>query len=179
MKAADVANYISAAADAKALIVDIRNYPSEFVVFVLGELLVDAPTPFVRFTHADLARPGAFVWGEPISLTPRAPHFGGRVIILVDEMTMSQAEYTALALRAASRAIIVGARTTGADGNLSNIPLPGNLRAAFSGLGVYLPGRKPTQQVGVPVDVPCPYTIAGIRAGRDEILECALREVPK
>jgi len=70
-------------------------------------------------------------------------------------------------------------RTTGADGNLSNIPLPGNLRAALSGLGVYLPGRKPTQQVGVPVDVPCPYTIAGIRAGRDEILECALREVPK
>ena len=42
--------------------IDIRNYPSEFVVFALGSLLVDQPTPFVRFTAGDSDNPGAFYW---------------------------------------------------------------------------------------------------------------------
>jgi len=31
--------------------------------------------------------------------------------------------------------------------------------------------------VGVTIDVPCRATIAGIRAGRDEILDCALKNL--
>ena len=46
----------------KGLVIDIRNYPSEFVVFTLGSLLVDRPTPFARFTIGDLDNPGAFHW---------------------------------------------------------------------------------------------------------------------
>ena len=38
--AADVANYVNAAADADVLVVDIRNYPSAFMVFALGGRLV-------------------------------------------------------------------------------------------------------------------------------------------
>jgi len=41
VKAADVPRYIDSAMGTKGLIVDIRNYPSEFVVFALGQLLVD------------------------------------------------------------------------------------------------------------------------------------------
>ena len=39
--------------------------------------------------------------------------------------------------------------------------------------------RTPTQQVGVKLDVECPNTIAGLREGRDETLDCALRELSK
>ena len=57
VKAADAAHYIESAAGTKALIIDIRNYPSEFVVFALGALLVGNETPFARFTKATSPRP--------------------------------------------------------------------------------------------------------------------------
>ncbi|HEV7609080.1 MAG TPA: S41 family peptidase [Steroidobacteraceae bacterium] len=179
IRSAEVAGYIEKARAARALIVDIRNYPSEYVVYSLGTLLVDSKTPFVAFTMPDLSNPGAFHWAASPSLEPQEPHFGGRVAILVDETSMSQAEYTAMALRASPRAIIVGTQTAGADGNIVPIRLPGNLGAAMSGLGVFYPDRRPTQQVGVALDIECPNTIAGLREGRDETLDCALRELAK
>jgi hypothetical protein len=42
VKITDAAHYVDAANDTKALVIDIRNYPSEFVVF--GSLLVDKKT---------------------------------------------------------------------------------------------------------------------------------------
>jgi len=43
-------------------------------------------------------------------------------VILVDERTQSQAEYTTMALRTAPGAIVMGSQTAGADGNVSLIP---------------------------------------------------------
>jgi len=40
-------------------IIDILNYPSEFVGFALGNLLIEHPTPFSRFTRGGLDNPGA------------------------------------------------------------------------------------------------------------------------
>ncbi len=179
IKVADVAGYVGKAATAKSLIVDIRNYPSEFVVFALGSLLVDEPAPFAIFTIADLSNPGAFHFGPRMTLPPAQPHFPGRVMILVDESSISQAEYTTMALRASPRARIVGTQTAGADGNVSPIELPGGFRTRISGIGVFYPDRAPTQQVGVKLDVVCPNTVAGLRDGRDETLDCALRELSK
>src|SRR5690606_9137527 len=60
--AAEVPEYLERAADAEVLVIDIRNYPSEFVVFALGGRLVREATPFALFTVADAANPGAFRW---------------------------------------------------------------------------------------------------------------------
>jgi hypothetical protein len=170
----DARSYIERAAGTQVLVIDIRNYPREFVPFALGQHLVDRPTPFVCFTVADLANPGAFTWTPPETITPSAPRYGGKVVILVDEVSQSQAEYTAMALRAAPGAIVVGSTTGGADGNVSNIALPGRVRAMISGIGVFYADRRPTQQIGVVPDLVVEPTIAGIREGRDEVLEAAL-----
>src|SRR5262249_27660988 len=53
VKGSDAARYVEQAAGTKGMIIDIRNYPSEFMVFALGELLVDKETPFARFTRGD------------------------------------------------------------------------------------------------------------------------------
>ena len=47
VKVANSANYVRSAAGTKGLIIDIRNYPSEFMVFALGSLLVEKETEFV------------------------------------------------------------------------------------------------------------------------------------
>ena len=160
------------------MIIDIRNYPSEFVVFALGSRLVERPTPFARFTAGDPANPGAFHWrGQPLTLEPAAPRYTGKIVILIDEVSQSQAEYTTMALRAAPNATVVGSTTAGADGNVSAIPLPGGLRSMISGIGVFYPDKKPTQRVGIIADIEAKPTIRGIRSGRDEVLEVALRHI--
>jgi C-terminal processing protease CtpA/Prc len=176
-KSADAASYIEQAAGTKGLIIDIRNYPSDFVVFALGSLLVNSDTAFARFTTGDRANPGAFHWTKPVTLSPQQPHYPGRIVILVDEMSMSQAEYTSMAFRATPGAIVVGSTTAGADGDVSPLSLPGGLRTAISGIGVFYPDKTPTQRIGIVPNVEVRPTIAGIRAGRDEVLEEALRQI--
>ncbi len=177
VSAGRVADYLRQAAGTRCLIIDIRNYPSESVVYALGEHLVERETEFVRFTSGDLSNPGAFLWAEPLTLRPKEPRYNGTVVILVDEVSQSNAEYTAMAFRAAPHALVVGSTTAGADGNLASIPLPGGIRTAISGIGVFYPDRRPTQQLGIVPDLVVHPTIAGIRAGRDEVLEAAVRKV--
>jgi hypothetical protein len=179
IKIADVAGYINRSKNTKGLIIDIRNYPSEFVVFALGNLLVDRKTPFARFTAGDLDNPGTFYWINTVELTPGASRYTGKIAILVDEASISQAEYTAMAFRAAGNAIVVGSTTMGADGNVSQIPLPGGLSTVISGIGVFYPDKKPTQRIGIIPDIEVKPTVAGIREGRDEVLEAALRQIRK
>lgn len=174
VKIADAAHYIDSAAGTKGLIIDIRNYPSEFVVFALGSLLVNGPTEFVQFTHGDLSNPGAFHWSPPLSLPPRQPHYSGKLVILVDEASQSQAEYTTMAFRSA-HATVIGSTTAGADGDVSQFPLPGGLSTMISGNGVFYPDKKPTQRIGIIPDIEVKPTIAGIRDGRDELLDAAMK----
>ena len=177
IQAADVPRHIEAAAGTKGLIVDIRNYPSAFVVFALGQLLVSDQMPFARFTIGDLMNPGAFHWGATVSLKPATPRYAGKVVILLDEVSQSQAEYTAMALRVAPGARVVGSTTAGADGNVSAVPLPGGVQSMISGIGVFYPDRRPTQRIGILPDVEVRPTVAGLRAGRDEVLEAGIREI--
>jgi C-terminal processing protease CtpA/Prc len=177
VKAADAVTYVESAKGTKGLIIDIRNYPSEFMVFALGSLLVEKETEFARFTKGDASNPGAFHWTEPISLRPGKPHYSGKVIILVDEVSQSQAEYTSMAFRSVPGAKVVGSTTAGADGNVSPIPLPGGLRSMISGIGVFYPDKKQTQRIGIVADVEVKPTLGGIRAGRDEVLEEAVRQI--
>jgi len=177
VRGSQTAAYIQEAAGTKGLIIDIRNYPSEFVVFALGSHLVERTTEFVRFTAGDPANPGAFHWGNPLPLEPASPRYTGKIVILVDESSLSQAEYTAMAFRSAPNAVVVGSTTAGADGNVSPIPLPGGLRSAISGIGVFYPDKRPTQRIGIVADIAARPTIQGIRSGRDEVLEAALRHI--
>jgi C-terminal processing protease CtpA/Prc len=147
------------------------------VVFALGSHLVDKPTEFVRFTVGILSDPGEFSYTRPLTIQPKAPHYAGKVVVLVDEITQSQAEYTAMAFRAAPETIVVGSKTAGADGNVSRIPLPGGLHTMISGIGVFYPDKRPTQCIGILPDVEAKATIAGIRSGRDEVLEEGLRQI--
>jgi hypothetical protein len=47
----------------------------------------------------------------------------------------------------------------------------------ISGIGVFYPDKKPTQRIGIVPNVEIRPTIEGIRAGRDEALEEALRQI--
>jgi len=178
VKMAEIPEYLKGAEGSKGWVIDIRNYPAEFVVFALGGHFVSATTLFARFTTGDTKNPGAFAWTDPpLAQSPIEPHYPGKVVVLVDETSISQAEYTAMAFRSSPSAIVVGSTTVGADGNVSRVPLPGGLQTLISGIGVFYPDKRPTQRVGIVPDIEVHPTIAGIREGRDEVLEAAVRQI--
>ncbi|HEC44460.1 MAG TPA: peptidase S41 [Bacteroides sp.] len=168
----DIFNQLS---DTRGIIIDIRNYPSEFVVFTMGKYLMPEPVEFVKFSNPDITYPGLFSLNDPPAVGEDYPdYYKGKVVILVNEISQSQAEYTAMALRQAPRATVLGSTTAGADGNVSGIYLPGNIYTMISGIGVYYPDGTETQRVGIIPDIELRPTIRGIREGRDEILEKAI-----
>jgi hypothetical protein len=174
VRTAEVPQYFERAADAAVFVVDIRNYPAQFVPYAIGGRFVDEPTPFALFTTGDAGNPGAFRWTGPVTLQPQTPRYTGTVVILVDETSISQSEFTAMALRAGGDAIVVGSTTAGADGNVSVVPLPGGPTSSITGIGVFHPDRSPTQRIGIMPDLEVRPSIAGIRAGRDEVLEAGV-----
>ena len=92
----------------------------------------------------------------------------------MDETTQSQAEYTTMAFQSAPNVTVIGSTTAAADGNVSPILLPGNIRTMISGIGVYYPDGTETQRIGVRIDEKMRPTIAGIKAGKDELMERAM-----
>lgn len=160
----------------RGLVIDIRNYPAEFVVFSLTKYLSAQPVPFVRFSEPQPTYPGVFL-DTPVLAVPgtRDAPYAGKVVILVNELSQSQSEYTTMALRAVPGAKVVGSTTAGADGNVSTIMLPGNITTMISGIGIYYPDGRETQRVGIVPDAVAQPTVAGIAAGRDEVLERAVQ----
>jgi C-terminal processing protease CtpA/Prc len=100
-------------------------------------------------------------------------HYKGKVVVIVDAQTQSQAEYTTMAFQSSANVTVIGSTTAGADGNVSPIILPGGISTMISGLDVLYPDGTETQRKGVKIDIPLKPSIAGIKAGRDELLEKA------
>lgn len=167
--------------DKKGLIVDLRCYPSDFIVFSLTRYLLNEKKDFVKFTAGDIKTPGLFTFrgGEMQVGGKNKDCFKGDVIILINEETQSQAEYTTMALRVAPSAIVLGSTTAGADGNVSGITLPGNIFTYISGIGVLYPDGSETQRVGIIPDIKMEPTIKGIREGKDELLDKAIELINK
>jgi C-terminal processing protease CtpA/Prc len=70
---------------------------------------------------------------------------------------------------------IVGGTTAGTNGNVVRVELPGGFAVTFTGMRVTRhDGRTPYHLAGTRPDIPIAPTIAGLRAGRDEVLERAL-----
>jgi C-terminal processing protease CtpA/Prc len=111
LDSASTNEYLTQAVGTKGWIIDIRNYPRQFAVFDLGDHFVEKPTSFARFTQGCLSDPGTFRFQGETALQPKPPYYGGKVVVLVDETSMSQAEYTAMALHATPHGLVVGSTT--------------------------------------------------------------------
>jgi len=174
IKEADIPEIKKLFKDTRGIIIDIRNYPNTFVPFALGSYFLAEPASFAKFTEGNPYNPGEFTFRDGDIIPADENPYKGKLVVLVNEKSQSQAEYTAMAFRAAKNTTIVGSTTAGADGNVSTILLPGELSTWISGIGVYYPDGTETQRIGIVPDVTVKPTIEGIRKGKDEVLEKAI-----
>lgn len=178
LKKGEIKDILNKFEDTKGIVVDLRCYPSDFIVFSMGNKVVPKPTDFVKFTNTTIQNPGYFSFrnGSKVGSYLRR-NYEGKLTILVNEQTQSNAEYTTMALSAAPGAVVIGSQTAGADGNISRIILPGGIRTMISGIGVYYPDGTETQRIGIVPDIEVKPSIEGFRNGRDELLEKAIEVI--
>jgi C-terminal processing protease CtpA/Prc len=167
----------------KAIIFDIRNYPQGTAWQVAPRLAKEKrkavmfDKPYVNFNNLMDGSEEVSNMKSFFTVIPdrRAKAYDGKIVILCDQNTQSQAEYSIMMFQGATNVTVIGSQTAGADGNVTDVVFPGGYRAYFSGLGIYYPDGTPTQRQGIKIDIVATPTIEGLKAGRDEVMERAIK----
>lgn len=163
----------------RGLIIDLRCYPGDYISSPFLKHLDHWPQPFSLVTFANVSYPGYFFIinnnkGVVQKVVKKKNAYDKKIIVLVNEDTQSQAEDVALGFQLATNVTVIGSTTAGADGAIAKFSLPGGIVTYMSGRGVYYPDRTDLQRKGVKIDEYITPTIAGLKAGRDEVLERAI-----
>lgn len=166
-----------------SLIIDLRQNQDE--VFgtgggdIVGRLILPPGRPFVKMAYPQPSYPGVFTMGAPadndVSAPTAADCYHGRIVLLVNQETMSVGEFLAMAFSGAPGAKVLGTPTAGADGAVFGLTVPGNISFWFTGLGVYYPDGRETQRIGIQPDILVKQTLNGYQSGTDEQLEAAVQ----
>ncbi|MDR0988738.1 MAG: hypothetical protein LBM06_04690 [Prevotellaceae bacterium] len=168
-------------ANTKGLIIDLRCYPADYNALAIAPYLMKHGGYYCRQAYGTVAMPGYTFFSAynslPVSLeVGRYPH---KVVVIVNEITQSQAEDHTFFYYLAPQVTIIGSTTAGANGAVARFTLPGNIECTITGVGMYYPDGTCTQRTGVKLDETVYPTIAGIKQGRDEVLERAIEIVLK
>jgi C-terminal processing protease CtpA/Prc len=166
-------------AKARAVVFDVRGYPTDAGAALLPHLMTSAEDSSDRWMHVsrivgpfgEIPEWQSFSW----NLRPATPHVAGRRVFLTDGRAISYAESVMGYVRDHKLGTIIGGTTAGANGNIADFSVPGGFSIVFTGMRVTRhDARTPFHMVGVPPDIPVEPTLTGIRSGRDEVLERAL-----
>ena len=105
--------------------------------------------------------------------------YRGKVVVLINEDAISQAEHTCLFFESATDVTFIGTPTAGANGDVTLMVLPGNLTVSFSGHNVRHADGRQLQRVGIQPTIRVAPTIRGLVEGRDEVLDAAVKYLQK
>jgi C-terminal processing protease CtpA/Prc len=125
-------------------------------------------------TDVDVGDSGRYSFAQRIP-ERQGDVYRGKVVVLINEDAISQSEHTCLFFEAATDVTFIGTPTAGANGDVTNMVLPGNLTVSFSGHDVRHADGRQLQRVGIQPTIRVERTIRGVIEGRDEILDAAIK----
>lgn len=175
----DMDNHLTELSQARALIIDLRGYPTPMTGMELLRHVLAEPE-HTRWMHMPLYETP---FGEPVSYTelgwdlvPATPRFIGRLVVLTDGQAISQAESILGYFSDLHLATIVGTPSAGANGDVQYFYTPSGYRISFTGLRVTRHNSAESIHLrGVTPDITVSPSLQDVRAGRDVVLEEALR----
>ncbi len=168
--------------ETRGIVFDLRNYPRQSMWALAPYVDVKGSRPYAQYERPMTGgtREGRQKLSDAVPASD-TPKYRGRTVTLIDSRTISQAEHTGLMLEATAETRFLGSATAGANGDITHAVLPGGILFTFTGQDVrHGDGRQLQRQGLVPHEKLRP-TIAGLQAGRDELLERAvqmLRDAP-
>lgn len=168
-------------AAAKGVIFDLRGYPiGKWQPKLLGHLsdheLASQPGEVPVITRPDRKDWTADTGGN-WTVPAREPRITAKIAFLTDARAVSAAETWMGMVEAYKLGDIVGSTTAGTNGNINPFELPGGLHVIFTGMIIKKHDGSQLHGVGIAPTVPIERTIAGVTAGKDEILIAACKLV--
>jgi C-terminal processing protease CtpA/Prc len=165
-------------ASARAVVLDMRGYPEMAAWDILAKIIPqDSQGPKIamldvtprRTVSVDLSIQtlGVFAAGTPT--------FTGPVVLLVGHDSQSQAEHLTSFFKDAKRGKVIGAQTSGANGNITGIQLPGGYGMTFTGLYIAHQDGSRFFGIGHVPDVVVEPAPADFEANHDVVLEKAIQ----
>lgn len=163
---------------AKSVIVDMRGYLNEDTENFLSHLTDKKLTANSGMFTPQILYPDyknvSYATGS-YTIEPALPRVKAKVFILSDATGQSATESFLSAYKQFKVATIVGQPTSGTNGNINLVSMPGGYRFFYSGMLVKNPDGSKHHLNGVMPDVMVKNTILGLQKGKDEILEEAIR----
>jgi C-terminal processing protease CtpA/Prc len=164
--------------DTKALVFDMRGYPRGTAWSIAPRINVRKARIAAVFRRPLLqggeGAPRISYYEQAIGPSKDAL-YQGKTVMLIDDRAISQSEHTGLFFEAAAGTTFIGSPSAGANGDVTSFPLPGGIWFNFTGHDVRHADGRPLQRVGLTPQIRVEPTIAGLRAGKDEVLERALQ----
>jgi C-terminal processing protease CtpA/Prc len=166
-----------------AVIFDMRGYPNGTAWSIAPRLTEKKNVVAALFsrpileatslTNSGLADNASYSFAQRIP-ERQGDVYKGKVVVLINEDAISQAEHTCMFFEAATDVTFIGTPTAGANGDVTFMVLPGNLIVSFSGHDVRHADGRQLQRIGIQPTIRVAPTIRGLVDGRDEILEAAV-----
>lgn len=191
VSARDIEVAFSLFADTPWIIIDARDYPNfvqEDLGRVIGKYLTRNDIAATHISTPILAadassRETVKRYTQYLYADPKKRFYAGRTAVLINSGTISASEEICLYLKAARQAsgkakvTFLGQPTVGANGNVTNMKLPGDLYITFTGLGVESADGTPLQRVGIQPDIRIGATIQDIMNRHDVILSRTIERI--
>jgi C-terminal processing protease CtpA/Prc len=175
----DFQGAVESLAKAKGVIFDLRGYPSTLSTIAIAHLTAQ-PVTSARWNIPVVRLPDRreMTWDfSNWTVEPAEPRIQGKAAFLIDGRAISYAETYMGIIEHYKLAEIVGGPTAGTNGNVNPFALPGGYRISWTGMQVLKHDGSRHHGIGIQPTVPVSRTLAGVAAGRDEILEKAIEIV--
>ena len=173
----------------KAIIFDMRGYPNGTAWSIAPRLTEKKNVPLALFRRLEVLHPNvkegeilnSRTYSEFIQTVPPSNQwkYQGKTVMLINHDAVSQSEHTGLFFKSVDSTTFIGTPTTGANGDVTNFEIPGDMFLNFSGQGVWHTDGKQLQRLGLQPDVLVIPTIEGIKQRKDEILDKAVEWIQK
>ena len=183
LQVADVDGMFDELRNTRAIIFDMRGYPNGTAWAIAPRINTRHATVAAQFRRPEVSaaefgeEKGASYAFEQTLIKTTKWIYDKPTVMLIDERAISQSEHTALMFEAAAGTKFVGTPTAGANGDVTNFVLPGGLVVTFTGHDVRHADGRQLQRKGIQPDIEVAPTIAGLRAGKDEVLDRAVQYV--
>jgi C-terminal processing protease CtpA/Prc len=175
----DINAVMNRLAAAPGVVFDLRGYPRtnhgvlSHLVTHIDDLKGWELIPLVirpDSGSAPVAWEDTSTWNMP-AISVMQPHIGGRVAFLTGPRAASYSESIMALVEHYRLGAIVGVATTGTNGDIAQIMMPTGCSTFFTGRRVTRPDGTRHHLLGIQPTIPASRTLAGLTAGRDEVLE--------
>lgn len=166
----------------RGLILDMRGYPQGTAWAIAPRINTRNARIGAQFRRSQVSAfsfeegEAGFYFSQPIPELPEGVEkYTAPTVMLIDDRAISQAEHSGLFYEEAAGTKFIGSPTAGANGDVTRFPLPGGIWMMFGGHDVRHADGRQLQRVGLVPDIEVEPTRKGIAAGKDEVLERAVR----